>query len=103
MRNPRIDKLAKLLINHSCSLKPSERVLIETIGIPREMIIALVREAKKVGATPIVSIKDDRIIRELCICYNEDDVKLMADCKLYGVGAEEKSKNRSSKIAQKIP
>jgi len=83
MRNPRIDKLAKLLINYSCSLKPSERVLIETIGIPREMIIALIREAKKVGATPIVSIKDDRIIRELCICYNEDDVKLMADCELY--------------------
>jgi len=83
VRDPRINKLAKLVINHSCALRPGERVLIEAIGVPIEIVITLIREAKAVGTTPIVSIKDDQIIRELCACYDEDDVKLMADCELY--------------------
>lgn len=71
------------MINHSCALKPGERVLIEAIGFPNEIIIALIRAARAVGGTPIVSIKDDQIIRELCACYTENDIKLMADCELH--------------------
>jgi aminopeptidase len=83
VRDPRIKKLAKLLIGHSCRLRHGERVLVEAIGVPNEIVIALIREAKTIGATPIISMKDDQIIRELCSCYDEDDVKLMADCELY--------------------
>ncbi len=83
VRDPRINKLARLLINHSCALKPGERVLIEAIGIPNEAVIALIREAKHVGGIPIVSIKDDQIIRELCCCLEDDDMRLMANCELY--------------------
>ena len=83
MMNPRIRKLAGLLIKHSCALKPGERLLIEAIGVPNQMVIALIREAKAVGGTPIVNIKDDQVIRELCYCYEADDVRLMADCELY--------------------
>jgi aminopeptidase len=83
VRDPRINKLAKLLINYSCALRQGERVLIEAIGVPNEVVIALVREAKSVGGVAFVNIKDDQVIRELCSCYDEDDVKLMADCELY--------------------
>ena len=83
MKDPRVSRLAKLLIHHSCALRDGEKVLIEAIGVPNEIVIALIREAKVVGGTPIVSIKDDQVIRELCSCFNEDDVKLMADCELY--------------------
>jgi aminopeptidase len=83
MIDTKIRNLARLLIKHSCALKPGERLLIEAIGVPDQIVIALIREAKAVGGTPIVSIKDDKVIRELCSCYEEDDVRLMADCELY--------------------
>jgi aminopeptidase len=81
--NPKINKLATLVINHSCALRNGEKVLIEAIGVPNEIVIALIREAKSAGGVPFVSIKDDQIIRELCSCYDEEDVKLMSDCELY--------------------
>lgn len=83
MKDPRINKLANLLINHSCALRAGENVLIESIGAPKEIIIALIHEIKAVGANPFVSIKDDQIIRELCSCYTEEYVKMMADFELY--------------------
>lgn len=82
MTDPRIQKLAKLLINHSCSLKPGEKVLIEAIGVPNDIVIALIREAKAVGGVPFINLKNDQIMRELCLTYNEDDIKLMADSEL---------------------
>lgn len=83
MKDPRINKLANLLINHSCALRAGENVLIESIGAPKEIIIALIHEVRAVGANPFVSIKDDQIIRELCSCYTEEYVKMMADFELY--------------------
>lgn len=83
MRDPRISKLAHLIINHSCELKAGEKILIEAIGVDTEMIIALIQEVKSVGGVPLVSIKNEKIIRELCYQYDENDIKLMADCELY--------------------
>lgn len=83
MRDDRFTNLARLLVNRSCELKEGERILIEGIGIPDEMIMALIRETKAVDAVPFVNLKNDRIIRELCFCYSEKDIRLMADCELY--------------------
>lgn len=79
----RIEKLAGLLINHSCALRSGERVFIEAINAPVEIVVSLIRAAKAAGATPLVSLKDDRVISELGAAYTADDVKLMADCELY--------------------
>ena len=83
MRDPRLAKLAKLIIGHSCALKPGERVLIEGIGVPNQIVTALIREAKDAGGVPYVNLKEEQIIRELCFSYDENDIKLMADCELY--------------------
>ena len=71
------------LSSYSCALNPGERVLIEAMGIPNETVIALIREVKGAGGIPIVSIKDNQIIREPCCCLEDDDMRLMADCELY--------------------
>ena len=52
MINPNFKKLASLLINHSCSLKKDEKILIEGFDVPQEMVIALIRAARKVGGLP---------------------------------------------------
>lgn len=79
----RIHKLARTVIQHSCALKRNENVLIEAINAPIEIVIALIREAKARGATPLVALKHDRIIRELSRLYNENDVSLLAECELH--------------------
>lgn len=81
--DPRITKLAQILIHHSCDLKAGEKILIESIGCSKKIILALIREAKLAGAVPFVNMKDDQIIRELCLVYYEEDIKLMADFELF--------------------
>jgi len=83
MKDPRINRLAALLIKYSCALKPREKVVIEAINTPREIVIELIREARAVGATPLVSLKDDRIIRELALTYDAEDVRFMARSELH--------------------
>jgi len=45
MTDPRIEKLANLLINYSCGLKAGEKILIEAIDIPHTFTKSLVRAA----------------------------------------------------------
>ena len=43
MNDPRISKLANLLLDHSCSLQEGERILIEAFDLPEpNLVIALV-------------------------------------------------------------
>ena len=78
MQDQRINKLAKGLINYSCSLKMGEKVLIEAKGIDYMLVNALVREAYAVGAYPFVEIYDNRVSRELLLGQTEEQAKLKA-------------------------
>ena len=65
MQDPRLEKLADVLINHSTQLQSGETILIEGFDMPEEMLIALIRKVREVGGIPQVSIKNNRIQREL--------------------------------------
>jgi aminopeptidase len=65
VNDPRYNKLAQIIVRHSTRLKKGDRVLIEAIDIPSDMVIALVREATRRGAIPFVTIKQSRVLREL--------------------------------------
>lgn len=67
MQDPRINLLAKNLINYSCKLKKGEKVLIEAKGVDYMLVTALVKEAYKIGAYPFVEMYDNRISRELLL------------------------------------
>ena len=50
MHDPRIDRLADILLDHSCELKPGERVLIEAFDLPEPVLVCrLVEGAAKRG------------------------------------------------------
>ncbi|MBQ9734414.1 MAG: aminopeptidase [Clostridia bacterium] len=83
MQDERIKKLAKGLINYSCSLKKGEKVLIEAKGIDYMLVNALVKEAYAVGAYPFVELYDNRITRELMIGQDEELVKMRAKYDAY--------------------
>ena len=78
MRDARFDELAKLLVEYSTRLKRNENVLIEAFDVPDEMAIALIRAARKVGATPFVQIQRAQINRELALEAAERQLNLGA-------------------------
>jgi len=65
MQDPRIQKLARQLIRHSTRLKRGEHLLIECFDAPSEIGIALLREARAVGANPTIQEFDTKIRREM--------------------------------------
>ena len=67
MQDARFDKLASLLVDYSTALKRNEKVLIEAFDAPDEMIIALIRAARKAKAMPFVQLQRARVTRELAL------------------------------------
>lgn len=56
MADPRIVKLAKVLVHYSLALKPGQQVQIRTHPIAEELTQAVYEEVIKVGANPLVSV-----------------------------------------------
>ena len=83
MTDPRFTRLANLLIRYSTKLRKGDRVLIDAIEIPDEMVIELIRAAREAGATPLIEIRHGRITRELLRGTNEGDAALMRDIEMF--------------------
>jgi aminopeptidase len=78
MQDPRLEKLAEVLIGYSTELKRTERVLIESFDVPDEMTIALVRAARKRGAIPFVQLHHAPVSRALAREASEVELNLQA-------------------------
>lgn len=83
MMDPRITKLADVLINHSTRLKRDETVLIETFDAPDAITIALIRAARKAGGHALVATRHNRIMRELQINAGEKNLEIWSDVDLH--------------------
>ena len=80
MHDPRIDRLADILLDHSCELKPGERVLIEAFDLPDATLVCrLVEGAAKRGGVPLVSWKSNTILRSLYQAASEESMKLAGE------------------------
>ena len=86
MHDPRLDQLADVLIGHSTRLQPDERILIETFDIPEEMTLALIRAARRAGGIPLVSLKNNRIQRELIRAGQEPTMRQIGDYEAFRMG-----------------
>src|SRR5919199_4396173 len=78
MHDPRLDQLARILVEYSIRLSKNESVLIEAFDVPDEMTIALVRAVRKAGATPFVQIQHAQVSRALALQATERQLKLIA-------------------------
>lgn len=68
MLDPRIRRLAELLVDHSTRLKAGEKVLIEAFDLPDpSLVCCLVELARERGAIPVVSWKSNAIVRSLLL------------------------------------
>jgi len=80
MTDPRISRLAKLLVEHSCQLKSGQKVLIEAFDLPEtELISRLVETASDCGAIPVVNLKSNRVLRSQYLRATEESMALQAE------------------------
>jgi aminopeptidase len=77
MQDPRYDKLARLLIEHSTKLQQGEKLLIEAIDVPEAVVIAIMRVAVQAGGIPFVTLKNNRLLRELYASATEESMSCM--------------------------
>ncbi|MGI6152113.1 MAG: aminopeptidase [Christensenellales bacterium] len=76
---PRIKKLASIIVNYSCKVQPGENFLIQAVGPVDALTIALIQETYRVGGVPFVWKMDTRLQRELLMNATEEQLKLMAE------------------------
>ncbi|MBP2241443.1 aminopeptidase [Cytobacillus eiseniae] len=79
MKDPRIEILARNLINYSIRLQKGEKVLIENFGLQKELVTALVKEAYAAGGYPFVSLKDHQVDRALLVGAQEEQFNMIAE------------------------
>jgi aminopeptidase len=79
MVDPRIEKLADLLVNYSCAVQKGERLLIEAIDVPHEFTNALVRFAAAAGAWPLVLLKSNQVLRQMMLHGTREQWDTIAD------------------------
>ncbi len=56
MRDPRIDELADILINHSTQIKPKETVLIASTELGQPLVEVLYKKVLAMGAFPLLKL-----------------------------------------------
>ncbi len=83
MLDPRITKLADLLVNYSCEVKKGEKILIEAIDVPHEFTSECIRLAKEAGAIPLVKLESNQIRRALMLNGSQAGWDIIADAEKF--------------------
>lgn len=79
MRDERINKLAKGLVNYSVNLKKGEKVFIEATDVPEELVRALLENVYAAGGIPYVKLVSNRVQRSLLMGAGEESIKKLAE------------------------
>lgn len=78
MKDPRIEQLAKNLIQYSIKLQPGEKLLIEVDGLETPLAKELVKQAYAVGGVPFLLIHNHELLREVIIGCTKEQLEAMA-------------------------
>jgi aminopeptidase len=77
--DPRLSQLTRVALDHSCKLKPGEKILIQATDVPDEWVAAFVRAAGERGAVPLALTKRSRVLRELYLRGSEESMRLLGE------------------------
>lgn len=79
MVDPRMKRLADVLIGYSCNVQPGDRVCIGTMDVPPEMVCVLIDSVVEAGGTPFVHLSSARISRSLYQHATADQMDILAN------------------------
>ncbi len=78
MRDPRLDKLAEVLVNYSVRVQKGEKVLIEARGVGAELVKALIERVYAAGGYPFAELVDLSVERALLAGTSSEHCSLRA-------------------------
>lgn len=82
MKDPRLKKLATILITYSVRAQKGEKVLIHCTNTEADFVCALVDATYKAGAIPFVRLENKQIERALLMGATEEQLSIRADIEL---------------------
>jgi len=83
MIDPRITKLADVLINYSCEVKKDEKILIEAIDVPHEFTCECIRLAREAGGIPLVKLESNQVKRAQMLHGCREGWDIIADAEKF--------------------
>lgn len=83
MLDPRLTKLADVLVNYSTKVQKGENVLIEAFGIDTPLVNELVKAVHKAGGNPFVNLRDHSVIRQMVMEGTEEQLRNWANFDKY--------------------
>jgi aminopeptidase len=82
MLDPRVEKLADVLIRHSLKVRPGDKVFLESFDAPPEVVAALVRRLGEAGALAVVETRHLPVLRALYRAATEAQMRLIGELEL---------------------
>ncbi|WP_438446724.1 aminopeptidase [Gorillibacterium sp. sgz5001074] len=82
MRDPRLQILARNLVQYSMDVQAGEKVLIDMVGQERELVRCLVEEVYKRGGQPFVELRDPAVEASVLKGLTEEHVRAWAEMDL---------------------
>src|SRR5215469_5501007 len=80
MHDPRLERLAEILIDHSCQLRAGDKLLIEAFDLPQPTLVSrLIELAAERGAHTLVSWKNNAVLRAIYRAASETSLGLAGD------------------------
>ena len=75
LRDERITRLAKTLVNHSVNAQPGENIVINASVKAKPLVLALFEELRNVGANPFIKITDEDYTRQMYMSATEKQLE----------------------------
>lgn len=82
MTDPRIQKLAEVLVNHSTQIKKGENVLIDLCDVPHTMGVALIEAVRAKGALPFLNIQSSALQEALYQGFSKEQGGVLSQYEL---------------------
>ncbi len=79
MQDPLYARLARLLVEHSTSVRPGDNVLIEAFDAPADFTVELIRMVADHGGRPIVSTYQGQVLAALYSSASEEQMRLIGE------------------------
>ena len=75
MKDPRVARLAEILVSYSTKVKPGDKVLFEAFDLDDDVVTQVVAAIYQAGGVPFVTLKHNSVLRALFNGATEEQMK----------------------------
>lgn len=79
MLDPRLAKLAEVIVHHSTRIEPGENVLIEAVDCDHTLLNEIVAQVHAAGGHAYVNLRDSQVLRQLLLQATKEQLSQWAE------------------------